>query len=81
MDRRERTDDASVAMLAVLAGARSEIWTALPGIVQSFDPVKRTCAVQPTIQAQFENEDGSTSWINLPVLVDCPVVFPSGGGL
>lgn len=81
MDRRERTGDASVAMLAILRGARSEIWTALPGIILSFDPVKRTCQVQPTIQAQVENEDGSTSWINLPVLVDCPVFFPGGGGL
>lgn len=81
MDRRERTGDPSVAMLAILRGARSEVWTALPGIIVSFDPAKRTCQVQPTIQAQVENEDGSTSWINLPVLVDCPVFYPAGGGL
>lgn len=56
------------------------IWTALPGIIQSFDPVKMTCVVQPAIKAVLFAQDGSASDVALPLLLDCPVQFPSGGG-
>lgn len=80
MDRRERVGSPQLAMLAVLAGDRAALWTAMPGIVQSFDPVKQTCVVQPAIQAQVTALDGSKQWVGLPLLVDCPVYFPAGGG-
>ncbi len=56
------------------------IWTALPGIIQSFDPVNMTCSIQPAIKAVIFNQDGSASDVALPLLLDCPVQFPSGGG-
>jgi phage baseplate assembly protein gpV len=80
IDRRERAPDATTSMLAVLSGFKSELWTALPGIVQSFDSQKKTCTVQPAIRARVQNFKGVYSWVNLPLLVDCPVNFPSGGG-
>ena len=64
------------AMTARLSG----LWTALPGIVQGFDPVAMTCQVQPAIQGKVRSEDGSIVLVNLPMLLDCPVVFPRGGG-
>lgn len=64
------------AMTARLSG----LWTALPGIVQSFDPVAMTCQVQPAIQGKVRSEDGTITLVNLPMLLDCPVVFPHGGG-
>jgi len=67
-------------MRIALGAAQSGIWTALPGIVQSFDPVAMTCTVQPSISLQARSDDGTMSPINLPVLLDCPVVFPTGGG-
>jgi Phage protein Gp138 N-terminal domain/GpV Apex motif len=80
MDRRERTGSPQVAMMAALAGERATIWTALPGIVQSFNAAKQTCVVQPSLQALVTGFDGTKSWVSLPLLVDCPVFFPTGGG-
>jgi hypothetical protein len=66
--------------MSMLQGWQADVWTALPGIVQSYDPVAKTCTVQPTIQARVTAADGSKSWVSLPLLLDCPVYFPSGGG-
>lgn len=81
MDRHERFESPQDALLLALKGWQSDIWTALPGIIQSFNHVTMTCEVQPSLQAQITSPvNGSRSWINLPLLVDCPVFFPSGGG-
>ncbi len=63
-----------------LTGLQSRMWTAIPGIVQSFDPVAMTCEVQPVIQGKRRDEDGSIQLVNLPLLLDCPVFFPHAGG-
>lgn len=81
MDRRERSGDGITAMLAALGGWQSSIWTALPGIIQSFDPAKQTAVILPALQAKVQSPDGSFSWVTLPPLLDCPVAFPSGGGI
>ena len=80
MDRRERTEDLDTALLAALRGWQSGLWTALPAVVQSFDPDKCTVDVQPTIQALLTSKEGVTSWVTLPLFGQCPVVFPGGGG-
>lgn len=81
MDRRERSGDQLAGVLAALDGLQSVIWTALPGIVQSFDPATQTCTVQPAIKARAQNPDGSFEWVEIPLLTECPVFFPGGGGL
>ncbi len=80
MDRRERTDDPVEAQRAALDGRQAEIWTALPGIVQGFDPVAMTVSVQPSVQGSVSDERGKATAVNLPLLVDVPVSFPCGGG-
>lgn len=67
-------------MRLVLEGRQSKIWTALPGIVQSVDLAAMTCEVQPAIQGSIEDENGDVTFVNLPLLVDVPIVFPSAGG-
>lgn len=81
MDRRERSGDGPTAILAALQGWQGQLWTALPGIVQSFDAAARTVVVQPAIQARVQSKDGTFDWVKLPLLLDCPVQFPSGGGV
>jgi len=81
MLRQERAGMPMSAFLAMMAGFQAGIYTALPGIVQSFNAAKRTVVVQPAIQARAQNPDGSYVWVDLPLLLDCPVVFPSGGGM
>lgn len=61
---------------------RAGLWTALPGIIQSFSgggDFPLTCAVQPAIKVLVRQQDGSIVSTALPLLVDCPVQFPSGG--
>jgi Phage protein Gp138 N-terminal domain len=78
--RQQLLNDQEQAMRLILDGRQVGIWTSLPGIIQSFDASTMTCTVQPAIQAIVVNEDGTENFVNLPLLVDCPVVFPSGGG-
>lgn len=80
MDRRERSGELLAALLAMQESWQAQVWTALPGIIQSFDPVKKTCVVQPAIMAQVMAEDGGKKWVQLPLLLDCPVQFAGGGG-
>jgi len=80
MDRRERLDSPEMAMLQLTQLVKSEMWCAMPGIIQSFDGAKLTCSVQLAIQVQVTDETLTSQWTKLPVLVDCPVVFPAGGG-
>ena len=81
MDRRERSGDLLAAILALQQSWASEFWTALPGIIQSFNPTERTCVVQPSIKAQVVDEIGAPQWVTMPLLLDCPVLFPGGGGV
>lgn len=59
-----------------MRGELLKLRTAFPGIVESFDPGTRTVTVRPAIDAQLV--DGSSA--ELPLLVDVPVSFPTGGG-
>ncbi|SEI99117.1 hypothetical protein SAMN04244579_02726 [Azotobacter beijerinckii] len=63
-----------------LGGLQSKLWTALPGIIQSFDASAMACVVQPAIQALVRDESGALTSVDLPLLLDCPAQFPAGGG-
>lgn len=80
MDARERLNDPIVGLSVALSGWQSKIWTATPGIIQSFDPDAMTCTVQPATQGQVRDEQGNITSTDLPLLLDCPVQFPAGGG-
>ncbi len=92
MDRRERFEDMIEALRLAIEGAQAEIWTSLPGIVQSYDPDAQTVAVQPAIKVRAFSPDEDpplpgavlelNNWwtVTLPVIVDVPVAFPNGGG-
>lgn len=80
MDRAQLLNDAEEAMRLVLDGRQSTMWCAMPGIIQSVDLEAMTCEVQPAIQGTIEDENGKAQSVNLPLLVDVPIVFPSAGG-
>jgi hypothetical protein len=80
MDQRERLNDREEALRVAMDGHQAGIWTALPGILQSFDAAKMTCVVQPSVQGQLRQPEGSWKDASLPLLLDCPVIFPAGGG-
>lgn len=53
---------------------------AAPGIVQAFDSKEQTVTVQLAIREKRVHDDGREEWVNVPPLVDVPVVFPRAGG-
>lgn len=80
MLRQERTEDPSEALRLALLGWQSDIWTALPGIVESVDLAKGTCTVQPAVQGLFRQKDGSQTLVTMPLCLDVPISWPTGGG-
>lgn len=76
----ERLDSLEEGIRAALGGHQAQVWTALPAIIQSFDADAVTCVAQPSIKCQVRAPDGSMQWTALPLLLDCPVIFPRGGG-
>lgn len=68
------------ALQRAMEGKQTEIWTALPAQVESFDASKRTIVAQPTIQLQVEDQYGNTQWRSMPLFHDVVVQFPGGGG-
>ena len=95
MDRKERYENLQVALMAALQGWQADLWTAMPGHIASFDPATQTCEVQPGLKLKITGPaiasltpgadpttvpEGSSAWMTLPKLQDCPVHFPSGGG-
>lgn len=67
--------DAQLAQ-AIMSAMRVSI----PGIIQSFDPDAVTAVIQPAIKGVERDASGAEVSVNLPLLVDVPVVFPRGGG-
>lgn len=51
----------------------------IPCVIQSYNKSKRTVECQPAIREKIINEDGSVQYVNLPMLVNVPVSFPSCG--
>lgn len=80
MNIRELVGDPLENDLIAFHNNQAQIWTAIPGIIQSFNDSHMTCVVQPAIQAKRFMPDGSVKNISLPLLLDCPVQFPAGGG-
>lgn len=49
----------------------------IPGIIQSYDSVHNTATIQPAIREEIVNEDNTVQYMNLPILVNVPIIFPS----
>ena len=79
MDRDELLDDPEEAQRLAMEGALSQVWTALPGIVEAVDLATQTVSVQPSIQGSVSSADGSVANVNLPLLVDVPICWPRAG--
>lgn len=79
-NRLELLNNPEEALRVALDGRMASVWTALPGIITKVNFDAMTCEVQPAIQGIITNPDGTTKNVNLPLLVDVPIVFPSAGG-
>ena len=48
----------------------------IPCIIQSYDSVNNTAECQPAVRERIINEDGTIQYVQLPLLINVPVVFP-----
>lgn len=81
MDRRERNPSEEEVLRLAFRGMQSRLWTAMPAIVESFNPARMTVEVQPTINGTKRSPKGEWSSLRMPKLVDCPVLWQGGGGV
>ena len=77
---RERFSDGEEAFRTAVQAMMAGLWVGGPGIIQSFNAALQTCSVQPSIQGRVMDASGSISFVNMPLCVDVPVFFLSGGG-
>lgn len=80
IDPRERYYDEEEKLRTAFEGQQAGLWTALPVIVVSYNADLQTCVLQPSIQALQRDQYANLNYVKLPILQDCPVIFPSGGG-
>lgn len=80
MNRSERLDDLEEGLRIAMESHQSQMWTAIPAIVSSVNLVAQTLVVQPSVQGSVTAPDGTAQAVNLPVLVDVPIVWPRAGG-
>lgn len=81
MDRRGLLNDPVETNNLILDGRQSIMWTALPCIVKSVNLAQMTIYAQPTIQGVNYDQNNNPTYVNLPLLGDVPIVFPSAGGI
>jgi Phage protein Gp138 N-terminal domain len=80
VDRRGLLNDHIETQTLILDGRQSTIWTALPCMVVSVNLSAMTLVAQPTIQGVTYDQNNNPTYVNLPILGDVPIVFPSAGG-
>lgn len=61
-------------------GWKSTLRVACPGIIQSFDSKEQTVTVQLTLREQVSNSEYNKEWMEIPLLLDVPIVVPRAGG-
>lgn len=54
-------------------------FTAMPGIVVSYDSATQTADVQPAVKTRYEDEEGNQIVEEEPIVPCVPVIFPGAG--
>lgn len=80
LTQNDRVEDELLLLEQFFSGRQSQMWTAMPAIVQAYEPSTLTCTVQVAIQGRVEDSQGNIRLVTLPQLLKCPVVFPHAGG-
>jgi hypothetical protein len=94
MDLREYLAEPQETLRMALAGLQTRMWTAMPGTILTYNPAAMTCEVRIAILARhtqpqddpknMNRQKGVSNYVTTlvpyPKLMDCPVIFPQGGG-
>ena len=80
MNRAELLGDLETSLQMVMDSHQAKLWTSMPAMVVNVNLLKMTVDVQPTIKGIITNPDETETAVQLPLLLDCPILFPNGGG-
>jgi len=75
----ERCASMADVMAALKSSVMAELRVAMPGIVQDWDPQQQTVTVRLAIREKVSS-GGISQEVEIPLLVDVPVVMPRAGG-
>ena len=75
----ERSPDMLQIIKDAIQGELANLWTSLPCIVDSYNPDAVTVVVHPAIKIPVKKIDGSVELVQMPLLMDVPVMFPCAG--
>jgi len=76
---KEKTKDKNEMIRTAFEDHSANLRVACPGVIQSYDENSQTVTVQPAIREKIRI-NGNISNEDLPLLINVPVFFPSGGG-
>lgn len=76
----ERLKDQGEFYRLMLEDFANNLRVAVPGIVESFDAATQTATVQVAIRERIANSDLTVHWVQIPLLLDVPIVIPRAGG-
>lgn len=75
----ERLQNQSDLLQAVMRNAAYSLRVAMPGVIVDFNATAQTCSIDLAIQDRVVL-NGKTQYLQIPRLLDVPVVLPRAGG-
>jgi hypothetical protein len=76
----ERYEDRDEAARQESEARQSNMWTAMPVIIQKHDRDKNTVHANPAIKLNHLKADGTNEWMQIAKMEDLPVLYYGGGG-
>ena len=76
-----RTPTWSEVIKGAIDASLTDVHTCIPCTVTRYDASKQMVDVKPAIKISHEDEEGERQVSSIPVIVNCPIVYPGGGGL
>lgn len=80
LSNNERSPDQLKIIKDAIKSELSQFWSALPCEVESYDPNAVTVNLQPLIKIPIRKPNGGIELLQMPLLLDVPVMFPCAGG-
>jgi phage baseplate assembly protein gpV len=80
IDRNTEIQDPEELQRTIFETLQASLWTAIPCIVDSVNLEKQTITAVPAIKAKVSDKDGKVSDVELPLLINIPLMFPRAGG-
>ena len=64
---------------AAIESRIADVFTALPGVVKSYDAATGHADIQPAIRRPLDTASGAVVFEDLPIVPNVPILFPRGG--